>query len=183
MPRRTGVAADTRQLIWDAARGLFAAGGYAGTSVRDIAAEAGVDPALVVRHFGGKEQLFLDTMRLDDDDPLELLHGDLATMGERMVRRILDADDQLRSIYVALVRAGDSGGITSRLHGIHDQGFVEPLLARLEGPDRELRARLVASTVGGLMYSLWLVRDERLTADPEALVRRLGAEIQRLVTP
>ena len=58
------VTLTTREAIARAAGALFEQHGYTGTSVRAVAAEAGVDPALVIRHFGSKEKLFLDTMDL-----------------------------------------------------------------------------------------------------------------------
>ena len=58
------VTLTTREAIARAAGQLFERHGYTGTSVRAVAAEAGVDPALVIRHFGSKEKLFLDTMDL-----------------------------------------------------------------------------------------------------------------------
>jgi len=58
------------------------------------------------------------------------------------------------------------------------------LRSRLEGPDAEVRARLAAALVGGLLYSLWVVGDEQLlAADPTELVRHYGALLQALVTP
>jgi AcrR family transcriptional regulator len=46
-----------RARIRDAAIRLFAAGGFAGTTVRDIAREAGVSPGLLRHHFGSKDAL------------------------------------------------------------------------------------------------------------------------------
>ena len=54
----------SKRAIWEAAQRLFAENGYARTSVREIASEASVDPALVIRHFGSKEQLFMETMEV-----------------------------------------------------------------------------------------------------------------------
>ena len=51
-------AAGTRQLLLDAAQGRFARDGYAATTVRDIADEAGVNVALINRYFTSKEGLF-----------------------------------------------------------------------------------------------------------------------------
>lgn len=48
---------DARDRILTAAVALFGQGGYAATSVRSIAAEAGVSAPLVIHHFGGKEGL------------------------------------------------------------------------------------------------------------------------------
>ena len=52
--RRPG-APDTRAAILGAARELFASSGYAGTSIRAVAAAAGVDAALVHHYFGTKD--------------------------------------------------------------------------------------------------------------------------------
>lgn len=168
--------------IRDAAVRLFAEQGYAATSVRDIAGRAGVDAALVIRHFGSKEALFLDTMRLEFDDlPID---GPLEGLGERLIRSLLDADDHVRGVYLALLRASDAGGISSSLRTAHEEGFVAPLAARLPGDDATLRARLVASVVGGLFYALWVVGDDELLALPhDDLARRYGALLQSVITP
>jgi AcrR family transcriptional regulator len=170
----------SRDAIRVAAEKLFAVGGYAATSVRDIAASAGVDAALVIRHFGSKEQLFLDTMR-PEFDSIDL-DGPLDTLGERLIRSLLDADDHVRGVYLALVRASDAGEVSSALRAAHDAGFVAPLAARLDGADADLRARLAATLIGGLFYGLWIVRDEVLLATPhDELARRYGELLQRLL--
>lgn len=175
-----GVA--TRATIEDAATRLFAERGYAGTSVRDIAGEAGVDPALVIRYFGSKEQLFLETMRLDGANPLE--EGPIETLGERFLESLLDTPDLARGRFLALLRASDGGERGSALRDAHDRAFVAPLLARLSGPDAPVRARLAASLVGGLLYTLWVVEDETLVnADRKELVAMYGGLLQRLITP
>lgn len=172
----------SRVAIRDAAERLFAVQGYAATSVRDIAARAGVDPALVIRHWGSKEQLFLETMRLEFDDLSP--DGPLEGFGERLIRSLLDADDHVRGVYLALVRASDAGEIGSALRTAHEDGFVAPIRDRLEGPDAGLRARLAASLVGGLFYALWIVGDEELLATPHTeLAARYGELLQRLITP
>ena len=60
-PRKRNAAA-TRAAMLDAAVCRFARDGYDGASVRDIAADAGVDAALVSRYFGGKEELFNEVL-------------------------------------------------------------------------------------------------------------------------
>jgi len=172
----------SKAAIGQAAATLFADRGYAATSIRDIAREADADPAIVIRHYGSKEKLFLDTMRMPSgwvsciDLPLE-------TLGERLVRFIMDTDPQLRAVYLALIRASDAGTVASALKLGHEHTFVEPLRRILTGPDADLRARLVAATVGGLMATLWLVQDESLLdGDPEAIIRTYAPAIQQLVT-
>src|SRR5215207_4610014 len=62
MAPRTG---DTREAILAAARRLFAAQGFKSATVRAIAADAGVDPALVIRHYGSKAELFAEAVDID----------------------------------------------------------------------------------------------------------------------
>jgi AcrR family transcriptional regulator len=64
--RRPGKA-DTRGEIVEAATRVFAAKGYDGTSLRAVAREAGVDPALVHHYFDGKASLFVAAMALPID--------------------------------------------------------------------------------------------------------------------
>jgi AcrR family transcriptional regulator len=55
---------DTRQEILAAARDEFGKHGYDGTTIRGVAAEAGVNAALVLHFFGSKEQLFTAALDL-----------------------------------------------------------------------------------------------------------------------
>jgi len=56
-PRRRN-ADQTRRLLIEAARARFAHSGYAATTVREIATDAGVNVALINRYFGSKAGLF-----------------------------------------------------------------------------------------------------------------------------
>lgn len=55
---RAAGAADTRDLILDAAEDLFSKHGFYGVTIREVAREAGVDTALVHYYFGAKRGLF-----------------------------------------------------------------------------------------------------------------------------
>src|SRR3712207_581702 len=112
MARRT--ATDTRERIRSAASTLFRQQGYAGTSVREIAALAEVDPAVVIRHFGAKQVLFLETMHVTlDDEPL--FDVPLESLGRRFIEVLLDSDDDVRGAYLALVRGSAESDIAERL--------------------------------------------------------------------
>lgn len=180
MARRSGEA--TREEIRAAAARLFRERGFARTSVRDIAAQAVTNPALVIRHFGTKELLFLDTMQFTiDDEPL--LDVPLERFGERFIELVLSEDD-IRGVYLALVRGSNEARIRVRLQAVHERTFVEPVRARLSGPDADLRARMAAAVVGGLLYGLWVVEDEGLLrADRGELITRYGALLQQALTP
>ena len=80
--RRPG-APDTKAAILAAARNGFAASGFARTSVRAIAAEAGVDPALVHHYFGTKDELFLAARDFTGHIVLEINTRRCSTRAER----------------------------------------------------------------------------------------------------
>src|SRR5690606_9737899 len=84
--------ADTRTAILAAARRAFAEKGFDNATIRGIAREAGVDPALVHHYFGTKAELFATAMRLPVD-PREVaatvLAGPREEVGERLVRCVL----------------------------------------------------------------------------------------------
>src|SRR3954462_6156130 len=98
--RRPG-APDTRATILDAARSAFAESGFAGTSVRAVAAAAGVDAALVHHYFGTKDDLFLAALELRIDPRVAILpvvEGGVDGAGERIMRLFLSVwdDDETR---------------------------------------------------------------------------------------
>lgn len=178
-----GSGTSTRERIHAAATTLFRERGLSGASVRDIAAAAEADPALVIRHFGSKELLFLETMQVDAAlHPL--FDGPVEGLGQQCVRTLLEFSDESRATFLALLRGSQEPAVATQLVHAHTELFVAPLRERLSGPDADLRARLAASVVGGLLYSMWVVGDEVLLAtDHAVIVERYGTLLQRLVTP
>jgi AcrR family transcriptional regulator len=91
--RRPGTTS-TEQDVLDAARTLFASRGYRATTVRAIAAAAGVTPAMVHHFFGSKRSVFLASITMPLD-PAQLLDGLLAgpreEFAERFVRTFIAA--------------------------------------------------------------------------------------------
>ena len=122
-PRRSGRRpgpSGTREAILAAARRQFAAQGYDRTSMRGIAAEAGVDQALVAHFFGAKQQLFVEVVRLPFE-PSELLpvllEGDRETLGERLagfVASVLESPEG-RARVLGIVRAAASEPEAARM--------------------------------------------------------------------
>jgi AcrR family transcriptional regulator len=145
-------ATATRQAILEAAKSCFMDGGYEQVGVRDIAARAGVDPALVNRYFGSKEGLFSEAVA-SKFDLSHLLDGDRATLGERLARYVLQKKSTGTNYdpLVALLRSSSSDVCSGMLRHAILEGFVRPLAARLEGPDAMSRAELVGSTLLGLL--------------------------------
>ncbi|KOX17996.1 transcriptional regulator [Saccharothrix sp. NRRL B-16348] len=102
-----------RARIRDAALVRFGDDGVAGASMRAIAADAGVSPALVVHHFGSKEGLrqacddyVLAAMGAGDDLDLAALADLLAAAAPTrryLARALLDGTDAASSLFTRIV--------------------------------------------------------------------------------
>jgi AcrR family transcriptional regulator len=171
-----------RDAIRGAATELFARDGYAGTTVRAIAAAAGCDPALVIRHFGSKEALFLATVPASTE-LARILAGPVESLGRELVGFVLGASEsRVAGVYRAMLSASDRPEIKERLRASMHDVFVGPLADRIGGAYPELRARLVAAQFAGLINAYWLVADPVLrSADRSATVELYGDAIQRLL--
>ena len=176
----------TREAIADAARRQFGELGYDRATIRGIAAEADVDPALVGHFFGSKQRLFVATMdfpvRAEDALP-GILAGDRAETGERFVRfavGLLD-DPDARQVIVGLVRAAASEPEAAQmLREVVTDRVLGPIALALGADDAALRASLVGSQMVGLVMARYVIGIEPLaSAPPETIVRALGPTIQR----
>jgi AcrR family transcriptional regulator len=191
-PRRTGRRPgpnQTRAAILDAARAAFAERGYDVVSVRAVAREAGVDPALVHRFYGSKEALFIAAMELPVT-PSRLVDALLAEgverLGERLVRTFLELFDGPDAFapFLALIRGAVSN---ERAAAMLREFLAREVLGRLAAaasPDRpELRASLAGSQIVGLAMARYVVGVPPLAgSDRETLVACVGPAIQRYLT-
>jgi len=174
-------AAATRQAILEAAKTCFMHEGYEQVGVREIAARAGVDPALVNRYFGSKEGLFSEAVA-SKFDLSHLLDGDRANLGERLARYVLQKQST-RADYdplVALLRSSSSDVCSGMLRNAILEGFVRPLATRLEGPDALLRAELVGSTLLGLLVHRTVIGGAE-AADNERMLALVAPALQRFI--
>jgi AcrR family transcriptional regulator len=178
-PRKRSAPA-TRQAILEAARHCFSTEGYDQVGVREIAARAGVDPALINRYFGSKEGLFSEVIGAKFD--LRHIAGDdLGTSGKTMLRMICkkkseDGHDPLR----ALLQSYSSDVAREKLRVAIVQGFVEPLAARLPGPHARERAELVGSTLLGIVLYL-AVAGPFSEEEREHMVATLAPYVQSII--
>lgn len=174
-------AAATRQAILDAARRCFAHDAYEQVGVREIAAIAGIDPSLVNRYFGSKEGLFAEaiTARFDLSD---LFVGDRDTLGERLVRFVLKQKvaGQDHDPLLALLRSSASDVTGHFFREALIEGFVQPLAARLEGPDARNRAELIGAILLGLLVYRTVVQTG-VTHTSSCQIDLASATIQALV--
>jgi len=178
---------DTRGQIITAARHAFAAKGFAGASMRAIAAEAGVDAALIHHYFENKQQLFLATVALPLDMPQKLENiavGDRDGMGERLVRTVLGVwDSDLQPSLVAAVRTTlTDPALTKSVGEFLALEIIGHLLHRDDLPAEEAnrRAGLAASQILGLVMGRYVLQLPFLVGRrTEDLVIEVGPTVQR----
>ena len=190
----------TREAILEAARKRFGEHGYDAATIRGIARDAGVDPALVHHFYGTKERLFAAAMSLPVV-PSEIITVALsaekdrlgaefsARIGEVLVGTMLRAWDvaDIRTAFLGMLRSAattDQGVVMLR------QFVTSTILASLTqvaglGDDSEgrFRATLVASQVVGLGFARYVLGLEPLaSATTEDLVAAIGPTVQRYLT-
>lgn len=173
-----------------AARAEFAAVGYAGATVRAIARTAGVDPAMINHHFGGKHQLFLATLDLGGLDPTTHLGAVVAAgldgLGDRLLTRLLAVwDSPAGAAAVAMLRTSMQDPQAAALVREFITTEVVGALSRAMGPEVSAveacrRATLAASQVLGLVLLRYLLALEPLASAPHhELVASVGPTLQR----
>ncbi len=186
--RRPGTP-DTRDRILAAARASFAERGYDAASIRDVAARAGVDPALVHHYFGRKQRLFVAAMEWPIDPAVaipRLAAGDLGGLGERLARFVVGLweDPGFRPLIVGLIRSAASDPVAARmLRELVEAGPLAALSGLVGGPEAALRAELVGSQLIGFAMARYILRVEPLaSADRETIVALLAPTLQRYLT-
>lgn len=179
---------ETREAILAAARELFAEKGYDGASLRAIARQAGVDPALVHHYYGGKEGVFVAAMRFPVN-PAEVLariaEAPPEQLGATMARTFLGiwSDPVGRGPVLALLRSA----MTSEQGATMMREFIgSALLARaaqLYGVP-PIRVQAAAGQMIGVVILRYVLRTEPLASvGEEELVELLGPALQAYFDP
>jgi AcrR family transcriptional regulator len=186
-PKHAG--AGTRDEILAAARRLFAERGYEGASMRAIAAEAGVDAALITHFFGSKAKLLGAAIEWPFDPDRELprlLKAGPDGAGERLVAlfvRIWDSEGTRHPVITLLRAATTEPAAAELLTTFMRDRLFGPLLAALRSDQPELRTNLLAAQLGGLALVRYVLGFEPLaSARPREVVRWAGPTIQRYLT-
>jgi AcrR family transcriptional regulator len=146
--RRRHDAPASRQALLDAATVLFDQRGYDRTTVRDIGERAGVDAALIARYFGGKEGIYLATIRPERHPPLPTDPADA-------VAAIITRTDErgIGPVARAVVNPGLTDAVRDEVRRILETKVVRPLAAEMTAngaPDARLRAELLVALATGV---------------------------------
>jgi AcrR family transcriptional regulator len=187
--RRSG-GADSREQILNAARRLFAELGFDGTSLRQVAREAEVDPAMIHHFFKNKDELFALSVELPAD-PQQALEG-VQTLppgqrAEAIVRAVLKLWEGPAGHGLVAFARGTLGSKakTAMMRDVVTRTIISRVVAGIPGSPESvaLRGNLVATQMVGLLLVRYVVRLEPLASAPaEEVVRLVAPNVQRYLT-
>ena len=176
-PKKSDLARD-RILV--AARKLFADEGYEGTTIRAIAAEAAINPSMVIRYFGSKEGLFAAVTTLDFK-AAKLAAVVRAELGEALVSHVLDLWDNPKdgAALAAMMRASITNELARERVVAQFSGQLVQIFQSI-GPDVAPAAPYIATQILGLTMARYIWRIPAVTALSKAqVVAQVGLTIQR----
>jgi AcrR family transcriptional regulator len=186
-------AAATQRALIRAARRRFATEGYRATTVRQIAADAGVNVALISRYFSSKEGLF-EACMVRTSDELDTQSSPNASGLDHVIARLLshivngpDADDPLQLLLLLRSSGDDNADLirrrtlehfTRRLAGAAGWRDDDPSTAPIL-----LRAQLaIAMGMGVIMLRTSAAVEPIASASPAELLDALGETFKILLT-
>ncbi|HEX3780245.1 MAG TPA: TetR family transcriptional regulator [Pseudonocardiaceae bacterium] len=170
VPARRRDADATKAALLAAATELFAERGFEQTTVRDIAAHAKVNQALLFRYFGSKDALFQATLatssrQLIAETPPEQLLA--RTLGLMLAPEAPKAD---ASPFYAVLRSSAHEQAASAVRQDLGAEYVRALASLTDQPDAELRADLVLAWLLGIGLLRSVVNKQPLAdADPATI--------------
>ncbi|MFJ1901633.1 MULTISPECIES: TetR family transcriptional regulator [unclassified Streptomyces] len=182
----------TRQAILAAARARFAVDGFTATTIRRVAADAGVDASLVMQFFRSKNELFAAVMSVPADALTRFsaaFEGTDDGLGERVVRAFLKVwEEDVRSSepLMAMLRGAIANDqANEQLRGfLQERLLVDALASRSVGDDLTLRVGIVSSMLVGLVVGRGVVGVPTLTgAEHEQLIAVVGPAVQSVLVP
>jgi AcrR family transcriptional regulator len=170
----------TRAAILDAARRRFAEQGYDRTTIRAVAADANIDPSMVMRYYGSKERLFEAALAVDLHLP-DLTAVPREQLPRTLVLTFLDRWERAPAgdtLLVLLRSAVTADHAAARMREVF-AGQVGPALAPVIGPQgAPARAALVTSQLLGLALGRYILRIPSLThPSPEEIADLLAPAI------
>jgi len=184
-------AAATREAILQSARKAFAAHGYDGAGVREIAADAGVTAMLVNRYFGSKEQLFEEVVdhTMAEATVIRDGIGDLPNLGEYLAAGVLektDPDAQPVDGSLMMIRSASTTNprVIEMGRRLIEKRQVKTIMAALKGEHAAERAALILSLIAGVQVMRQMIGLSALAkTSPATLHKLLAPVIQQLADP
>ncbi len=188
-PGRPPGTSDTRDRILSSAREQFARNGIDNTSIRAIAAEAGVDPALVHHYFGTKTQLFAAAIHIPID-PMAII-GPLREVPVDQIGRVLPSlllplwDSEMGKGFIATLRSILGGSDVSLIRSFLQDVITAEVGSRVDDPpgSGRVRVQFVASQLVGIVMARYILELEPFKSLPvQQIVDTVAPNLQRYLT-
>lgn len=175
--RRTSI--ETKAVILAAARERFGKSGFQAATIRAIAADAGVDPAMVMRYYGSKDKLFAAAAEFDLRFP-EFAATDRTQLGRSVVRHFLERWEGDEALVILLRSSATNGEAAQRMQEIFGSQ-LQPLVATLApAGESGVRAGLIATQILGMALCRFVLRIPPVVQmSRDEVVDWLGPTIQR----
>jgi len=176
--RRSSV--ETKAVILAAARQRFAESGFERATIRAIAADANIDPSMVMRYFGNKDQLFAAAAEFDLRFP-DLTGIERSEVGVAMASHFLARWEDDDALIVLLRSSTTNAEAAQRMMAIFAAQLL-PAIAKLVPDDAPRRAGLIATQVLGMALCRFVLRIPPIVAMPrDELIEWIGPTLQRYV--
>lgn len=178
----TGRRSDaTKEAILTAARERFSADGYERATIRAIAADANIDPAMVMRYFGNKEKLFASAAVFDLRLP-DLTGTPPEEVGTRIATHVLDRWDGDETLMALLRASVTNPAAADRMREIFASQLGPAVLA-VAPDDAPGRAGMIASQVLGLALTRYVLRLPPVAdMERDTVIEWLAPTLQRYFT-
>ncbi|MDH6195271.1 AcrR family transcriptional regulator [Mycobacterium frederiksbergense] len=188
-PGRPAGSSDNRERILASARELFARNGIDKTSIRSIAADAGVDAALVHHYYGTKTQLFAAAIHIPIDPMTvigKLREVPVEELGHTLPSILLPLwDSEIGKGFVATLRSILAGNDVSLVRSFLQEIIVGEIGPRVDNPAGSARVRVqfVASQLVGVAMARYILELEPFTSLPaDQIVETIAPTLQRYLT-
>jgi len=188
-PGRPAGSSDARERILASARELFACNGIGNTSIRAVAAAAGVDSALVHHYFGTKEKLFAAAVYIAID-PMDVIgplrEVPVEELGYKLPSMLLPLwDSEMGAGFIATLRSIMAGSEVNLF-----RSFIQDVIAVEVGPRVDdppgsgiIRIQFVASQLVGVLMARYILQLEPFASLPaEQIARTIAPNLQRYLT-
>lgn len=171
----------TKATILAAARERFAELGYDGATIRAIATAADIDPSMVMRYYGNKEQLFAAAADFDLRLP-DLAGADPDELGPTLVNHFLDRWEDDEALLLLLRSSTTNSEAAQRMQQIF-AAQLGPAVAAVAPDDAPRRAGLIASQMLGMALCRLVLRiPPMVDISRDELAAWLGPTVQRYLT-
>jgi len=181
-PISTAKGRRSRESILRAAASRFETEGFERVTVRAIANDAAIDPAMIMRYFGSKEGLFLTATSIELDLPRvdAVPQADLGHALARHAVRLWGGETPGRALRILLRASAQDADASARVRSV----VAAQVLPFLPGglPDSSLRASLITSQILGYAFARYVIAlDPLLDLEPAEAARHLGASLQAII--